>query len=122
MYSFLENRLNSLQKYGVQETVAFSENTGCFSENPLKAGAKSSDTFPREVGEGNVARQRGAFGETEIQTILLLLRSTDLPIAAIAERMGCNRSAIIGINRKYGVRDYRGRRSKWYMDNEAVDA
>jgi hypothetical protein len=69
-----------------------------------------------------VARQGRSFDKNEIETILALLKSTDLPIAAIAERMGCSRSVVVAINRKYQIRDYRGRRSTWYtLGNENVD-
>lgn len=60
-----------------------------------------------------MSRQGCALGNSEIQTILTLLGSTDITIAAIAQRMGCSRSAIVAINRKFQVRDYRGRRSTW---------
>jgi len=69
-----------------------------------------------------VARQGRSFDKDEIQTILALLKSTDLPIAAIAERMGCSRSVVVSINRKYQVRDYRGRRSTWHtVGSDNVD-
>jgi len=60
-----------------------------------------------------VAGQGRSLDKSEIQSIVDLLRTTDLTIAAIAERMGCSRSAVVTINRKYQVRDYRGRRSTW---------
>lgn len=60
-----------------------------------------------------MSRQGCALADSEIRTILNLLGSTDIPIPAIAERMGCSRSAIVAINRKFQVREYRGRRSTW---------
>ena len=60
-----------------------------------------------------MSRQGRALCSSEIQTIVVLLRSTDTPIPAIAERMGCSRSAIVAINRKFQVREYRGRRNTW---------
>ena len=36
-----------------------------------------------------------------------------MTIAQIAERMGCSRSAIVGVNRKHAIRDYSGQRSHW---------
>jgi hypothetical protein len=38
-----------------------------------------------------------------------------MAIPAIAKRMGCSRSAIVSINRKFQVREYAGRRSTWQM-------
>ena len=89
----------------------------------LKVEADSSDKTAGTQEEAVVARQGRSFDKNEIQTIVVLLRSTDLPIAAIAERMGFSRSVIVAINRKFQVRDYRGRRSTWYtIGNESVDA
>ena len=69
-----------------------------------------------------MARQGRSLDKSEIESIVDLLRSTDLPNAAIAERMGCSRSVIVTINRKYQVRDYRGRRSTWYTSGtEGID-
>jgi len=51
--------------------------------------------------------------EYEIRRIVQLLSSTDMPLAQIAERMGCSKSAVIAVNRKHGVRDYAGQRSSW---------
>ena len=87
----------------------------------LKPEADCSDKSSTQR-EAAVARQGRSFDKDEIETILALLRSTDLPIAAIAERMGCSRSVVVAMNRKYQVRDYRGRRSTWYtLGNESVD-
>ena len=36
-----------------------------------------------------------------------------MTIAQIAERMGCSRSAIVGVNRKHAIREYAGQRSQW---------
>ena len=62
-----------------------------------------------------MARQGRVLHESEVRTIVILLRTTDMAIPAIAKRMGCSRSAIVSINRKFQVREYAGRRSTWQM-------
>ncbi len=57
---------------------------------------------------------QGTFlSENEIQRIILLLKTTELPIRDIAERMRCSRSAIAAVNRRYQIRNYSGKRSSW---------
>jgi len=53
------------------------------------------------------------FSEKEVNRIVWLLASTDMAIGEIAARMGCARSAIASINRKFQVRSYAGRRTTW---------
>jgi hypothetical protein len=53
------------------------------------------------------------FSEKEVNQIVRLLASTDMTIGEIAARMGCTRSAIASINRKFQVRNYAGRRATW---------
>ena len=53
------------------------------------------------------------FSEKEVNRIVWLLASTDMSIGEIAARMGCARSAIASINRKFQVRSYAGRRTTW---------
>ena len=60
-----------------------------------------------------MSRQGRVLDSREVRTILMLLASTDTPIPAIAQRMGCSRSAVVAINRKFQIRDYAGRRSTW---------
>ena len=60
-----------------------------------------------------MARQGCAFQKPELQRIITLLVSTDMTYGEIALRMGCNRSAVANVNRRFQVRDYRGRRSNW---------
>ena len=60
-----------------------------------------------------MARQGYSLSETEIRRIVHLLSETDLDIGAIAERMGCSRSAIIAINRRFDIRDYGNHRNTW---------
>jgi hypothetical protein len=42
--------------------------------------------------------------ETDIRRMVALLFTTDLTIAAIAERMSCSRSVVASVNRKFQVR------------------
>jgi hypothetical protein len=60
-----------------------------------------------------MAVQGKAFSETELQRIVYLLRTTEMAIGDIAQRMGCSRSAIASINRRFQVREYAGLRSVW---------
>ena len=60
-----------------------------------------------------MAIQGKAFSETELHRILQLLRSTEMTIGEIAQRMQCSRSAIASINRRYQIREYAGLRSVW---------
>jgi hypothetical protein len=62
-----------------------------------------------------MGRQGCALGEQEIGKILKLLASTDMSIPEIAERIGCSRSAVGSINRKFQVRNYGGNRGSWVV-------
>ncbi len=44
-------------------------------------------------------------GEVKQQRIIELLKG-ELPMPAIAERMGVNRAVVIGVNRRYRIREY----------------
>ena len=60
-----------------------------------------------------MAKQGSPLSETELRRIVHLLNSTEMTISEIAQRMGCSRSAIASINRRYRVRNYAGLRSVW---------
>jgi IS30 family transposase len=60
-----------------------------------------------------MANQGRSLTGDQISRITRLLSSTDMTIGQIAERMGCSRSAIVGVNRKHSIRDYCGQRSQW---------
>ena len=60
-----------------------------------------------------MARQGSPLSETELRRIIQLLNSTEMTISEIAQRMGCSRSAVASINRRYRVRNYAGLRSAW---------
>lgn len=60
-----------------------------------------------------MAKQGSPLSETELSRIVHLLNSTEMTISEIARRMGCSRSAVAAINRRYQVRDYAGLRSVW---------
>jgi hypothetical protein len=55
--------------------------------------------------------------QQELKKIMELLRSSDLSIAQIAERMQRTRGTIAAINRKYRIRDYLGKRSTWKVSD-----
>jgi transcriptional regulator len=65
-----------------------------------------------------VVRSQGKyFGANEVDKIVVLLRKTELTLSEIAIRMGCSRSAVAAINRRFQVRDYAGRRTQWVQLN-----
>ena len=49
----------------------------------------------------------------EVDRIKFLLDATDLSIQDIAIRMDCAKTTIVKLNRKFQIREYRGRRSSW---------
>jgi hypothetical protein len=60
------------------------------------------------------------FGNEEVEKILRLLSRTDMTLTEIAMRMQCSHSAIAGINRRHGVRNYGGSRSRWQVGRQNV--
>jgi hypothetical protein len=69
-----------------------------------------------------MANQGRSFSDHQITRIIRLLTSTDMSINDIAERMGCSRSAIVAVNRRYAVRDYSGQRSQWTVQATTEEA
>jgi hypothetical protein len=65
-----------------------------------------------------MAVQGRSLDEFQVHRIVSLLARTDLSLNEIAKRMGCSHSLIAAINRKYEVRDYGGRRSRWTVTAE----
>jgi len=65
-----------------------------------------------------MARQGKSFTNEEVQRILSLLSLTDMTIPEIAARMGCSRSGVASVNRKFRVRDYGGLRATWNRMHE----
>ena len=53
------------------------------------------------------------FSDNELQRIVMLLRETDMTLSDIAGRMGCSRNAVAVINRKFEIRQYDGKRTRW---------
>jgi IS30 family transposase len=51
--------------------------------------------------------------ESQKSRIMELLVETDLSLPTIAERVGCSKSAVGSFNRRHGVRQYGGNRSRW---------
>ncbi len=66
-----------------------------------------------------MATQGRALTEHEICRIVSLLSETDLRIVDIAARMGCSRSVIASINRKWKIRFYNGCRATWQIGADA---
>ena len=60
------------------------------------------------------------FSDNELQRIVMLLRETEMTLTDIAGRMGCSRNAVAVINRKFEIRLYDGKRTRW--DVKSKDA
>ena len=58
--------------------------------------------------------------DEEVHKIMTLLKTTDLSMVDIAERMNCTRGSVARINKGYEVRDYSGRRSSWTLAAQTV--
>jgi hypothetical protein len=69
-----------------------------------------------------MAKQGCPLEETEIRTIVRLLDSTEMTIGDIAQRIGRSRAAVVSINRRFQLRDYRGQRSSWKIKSELKQA
>jgi DNA-binding CsgD family transcriptional regulator len=52
-----------------------------------------------------------------IRQVIHLLTSTEMTVKEIAERMSCSRSVVRSINRKFQIREYNGRRSRWVNES-----
>ena len=62
------------------------------------------------------------FSDDELRRIVTLLRETDMTLSDIAGRMGCSRNAVAVINRKFEVRLYAGKRTRWDLKSDDVHA
>jgi hypothetical protein len=60
-----------------------------------------------------MAGQGYAMPVETVRQIIRLLSSTEMTVSEIAERMACSKSAVISINRRFQIRVYKGRRSRW---------
>ena len=58
------------------------------------------------------------FSTDTIEKIKQLLATTELSISAVAERMGCSKSAVATINNKHNIRIYGKRRGKWTVNKD----
>ncbi len=56
-----------------------------------------------------------SFPDETVRRMIWLLTSTDMTIEEIAKRMSCCRNTVLGINRKFRIRDYGGRRATWRL-------
>ena len=53
-----------------------------------------------------------------IRQVVHLLSSTEMTVKEIAERMSCSSSVVHSINRKFQVRAYKGRKSRWVNESQ----
>jgi hypothetical protein len=63
-------------------------------------------------------RRQGDLSTETNEKITVLLATTDLSIPRIAERMACSQSTVKSINRKYEIRAYGKRRSRWIVNKD----
>ena len=68
-----------------------------------------------------MARQGCSLQDSEIRRIISLLATTDMSLMDIAQRTGRSHAAVAALNRRFNVREYRGRRSTWAL-NRGIDA
>jgi len=66
-----------------------------------------------------MSKQGCALPEEQVRKIQCLLATTSMSLPEIAERIGCSRSTIVTINRRYRIRNYGGSRSKWTLTSES---
>lgn len=68
-----------------------------------------------------MGRGRGnCFSVEEVDRIKTLLANTEVSISDIATRMGCAKSSILVINRKFQIRLYQGKRTQWTFMNAST--
>jgi hypothetical protein len=63
-----------------------------------------------------MAIQGRPLDDFQIHKIVSLLARTDMSLAEIGKRMGCSHGLVASINRRYGVRDYGGHRTRWVLN------
>ncbi len=59
------------------------------------------------------------FTEKDLARIESLLAETDMSFRDIATRMGCAKSSIVAVNRRLGIRQYKGCRTRWDLPLES---
>ncbi|HLQ77971.1 MAG TPA: hypothetical protein VK210_11485 [Terriglobia bacterium] len=62
-----------------------------------------------------MSKQGCALPDTQVRKIQWLLSTTSMSLPDIAERIGCSRSTVVTINRKFQIRNYAGSRSTWAL-------
>jgi hypothetical protein len=67
-----------------------------------------------------VARQERVLKTTEVVKIVSLLASTEMSIPEIAERFCCSRRAVVSINRRFHVRNYDRKRTRWALSSNYI--
>ena len=67
-----------------------------------------------------IRSQGRPFSDDALKRIIMLLRESEMSLPEIADRMNCSRSAVAGINRKFQIRLYGGRRSQWDLNRQPV--
>jgi hypothetical protein len=69
-----------------------------------------------------MARQGCRLDGDTIEQTIYLLRSTEMTAGEIALRMSMSNSTVIAINRRFHVRDYNGRRTRWLAGRDTASA
>jgi len=65
-----------------------------------------------------MSKQGCALPDIQVRKIQWLLSTTSMSLPDIAERIGCSRSTVVTINRKFQIRNYGGSRSTWALVTE----
>lgn len=66
-------------------------------------------------------RQGVPISEAATEKIARLLRETDLTASAIGERFGVSKAVVLGINKRFQIRDYDGKHSSFHVGSELRD-
>ena len=65
-----------------------------------------------------MAVQGRSLDDFQVHRIVSLLARTEMSLAEIAQRMGCSHAVVASINRRYEVREYDGRRTRWTLNSK----
>lgn len=58
----------------------------------------------------------------EIATVVKCLKDEDMTIIQIAKRCGVSKGSVAAINKRYGIREYNGRKLTWSMIGTEANA
>ena len=79
----------------------------------VSEGTETQNVKNAERRRPTMSKQGCALPEVQVRKIQSLLYTTNMSLPEIAQRIGCSRSTVVTINRKFQIRNYGGSRSKW---------